>query len=100
MKRKEPVITQDEISAAIEEARGDFLTKAEDRPAGALSMEEWAVELGIGVTTLRAKMKKKLADKEYEKIIIIAQDSRGQPYKLPVYRKVKVPNAKSVDRIR
>ena len=89
MKRKEPVITQDELAAAIEEARNDFLMKPDPRVPGELTIEEWSEELGIGVTMMRLKMKRAVASGLYEKAPCRAIDSRGKMYTMQIYRRKK-----------
>jgi hypothetical protein len=98
-KRPEPVITQDELAAAVEEARQDFTEVGDARPAGAMSIEEWAEKLGTSQTTMRVKMKRAVAAGLYEKLPIRVVDSRGQRCSISVYRKVKQASNAKVDRI-
>ena len=96
MKRKAPVIRQDELAAAIEEARKDFGRTEEVRPSGALSLYEWAEKLGLGRTVMGEKMREAVIAGTYERLIVRSKDASGRTYPQPLYRKVK----NAVDRIR
>ena len=96
MKRKEPVITQNELSAAIEKAVREAREIArgvlvDNRPGDdAITIQEYADgPPPMGRSTARDQLNKAIAAGKMEKIYAVVANKEGKPVRMQFYRKVK-----------
>jgi hypothetical protein len=99
MVKRVPTITQDELAAAIEEARKDLGDYSEIRPENAFSVQEYVARYGGSHTVIRDRLRSLVKRGLYEHAIIKGRDQLGRSYKLPVYRKIKQASSAKMDRI-